>query len=149
MNFLYAALRRVPILRRICPTAGRRERVRGRATPNTVLYAFHCGPSTQNERFQRYKVGKTVDLARRIRPYRTIYPNGQVFYSVACADIDVAERWLHDVLKMSGYHVAREIFEVPPDVMKATMDAVVGLHRFWLVNGKRPGRIRTLAKATY
>jgi hypothetical protein len=147
MNVIAAILNRMPFWRRYWPSRALVARVKSRH--KTVLYAFHCGAARDNPRLQRYKVGKTVDLERRIRPYRTIYPQGRVFHSVDCADIDVAERWLHDVLKLSGYHVEKEIFEAPPDVLKATMDAVAGLHQFWSRNGKKTAKIRCLQAAAH
>lgn len=127
------------------PASGRPKQRRSKESK--VLYAFHCGPSVSDARRQRYKVGKTVDLDRRIRPYMTIYPQGKVFHKMPCSDIDVAERWLHDVLKLSGFHVEREIFEAPPDVVRETMNAVVAFHEQCRRDGKNASRMRHLARA--
>jgi hypothetical protein len=112
---------------------------------NPVLYAFCCGPARQSKRGQRYKVGKTINLDRRVRPYRTIYPQGKVYHTVRSADIDVTERWLHDALKLSGYHVEREIFEIPPPLLMNTMDAIVNLHAYLAKHGKSSQKMHQLA----
>ena len=114
-----------------------------------VLYAFHCGAARVNKKksFQTYKVGKTIDLERRIRPYRTIYPQGRVHHTVASSDIDTTERWLHDALKTSGFHLEKEIFEVPEDVVRETMNIVVAFHQSLQRRGKDAKYLRKLSAA--
>src|SRR6476469_6236217 len=60
------------------------------------LYAFKISKDS-------YKVGKSVNVERRIRAYKTIHPSGYVHHQVACSDMHHSERILHDLLKMHGY----------------------------------------------
>jgi hypothetical protein len=144
----WAVVRSLPLLGRAFTTtpgtAGK-----GKRKVAEVLYAFHCGAARVNRKkaFQTYKVGKTIDLERRIRPYRTIYPQGKVHHTVPSSDIDTTERWLHDALKASGYHVEKEIFEVPEDVLKETMNVVVAFHHCLQKRGKDAKFLRRLSEA--
>lgn len=73
-----------------------------------VLYAFECTSGTNT----LFKVGKTINLKQRIRSYNTLYPDGKVIFSIECKNIHYSERFLHDSLKMNGFHVKQEIFNI-------------------------------------
>lgn len=116
---------------RVTPTPRLSNAVHGAKKKNTtpsVLYAFQVGSEDRHKK-ARFKVGKTIHLAQRIRPYRTIHPDGVVHHSVASENIDVTERWLHDVLKSQGFHESNELFSVPPAVLSETMEVVVAVHK--------------------
>lgn len=82
-----------------------------------ILYAFETNVN-------RFKVGKTINLKQRVRQYNTVFPDGEVVHTVECDDIHHAEKVLHSLLIMGGYHVKQEIFEVPLPVLKNFMDIV-------------------------
>ena len=83
------------------------------------LYAF-----VLNEKRNVFKVGKSVNVAQRIRSYRTTQPDGYIFHEVSCDDMDHAEVILHNILKLNGHHVKREIFTLPPEMLKGYMNLV-------------------------
>jgi hypothetical protein len=103
---------------------GRRYRKGG------LLYAFHL----QNEMF---KVGKTIELKQRIRPYRTVVPHGYTFHTVRCENIDESEKILHSMLKLAGHHYTKEIFTVSGDVLKEYMKFVANLERILIGSENR------------
>jgi hypothetical protein len=87
------------------------------------LYAFDTGNGN-------FKVGKTVNLQQRMRPYRTIHPEGKVLHSVTVKDMHKSEKILHEMLKIGGHHVKQEIFNVEPSLLKEYMNLVVELEGF-------------------
>jgi len=99
-----------------------------------IIYAFQYGDMVKpHENGKAYfKVGKTVNLEHRTRSYRTLHPDGTVYYRVeipnkpVCAKPAVhhAERMLHDMLKLGGYHVKQEIFLIEPEKLKKCMDLI-------------------------
>jgi len=91
------------------------------------------------------KIGKTVNLTQRFRPYRTLHPDGRIVYTVRCENMDRSERILHDLLKLNDYHVKREIFSVPENILKEYMN-MVSLLCNKLVNGKDVDRLGKIAK---
>jgi len=86
------------------------------------LYAFHLHGNT-------YKVGKTISLSQRIRPYKTVVPNGHVFHTVECVNIDSTEKILHYLLKLTGRHSTKEIFTVPGNILKEYMNLVAAMEK--------------------
>lgn len=90
-----------------------------------VLYAFKVldGDGCENT----YKVGKSVNLKQRIRSYKTLHPENEVLYHVQCVNMNVAEKWVHDILKAQGKHVSRELFMVDPMYLKTLMCTVAKL----------------------
>lgn len=125
-----------------------RRTLSNRAATPSVLYAFRCrGEGSTGAITETFKVGKTVNLQQRIRPYRTIFPSGTVYHSVPSRDIDTTERWLHDVLKMQGYHVTKEIFQAPPDTVKELMNVVVDLNEAFLRCGKDVQKLRRMGRS--
>ena len=91
-----------------------------------VLYAYTAPIPIKSKRTgPMFKIGKTVNLKSRQRSYKTLYPSGSVYYSVPCSSIHHAERILHDVLKMNGHHIDREIFEIEGEILKEYMNVVV------------------------
>jgi hypothetical protein len=81
------------------------------------LYAFHISDD-------RFKVGKSSNLQQRIRSYKTIHPEGTVYHTISCSNIDHSEKILHYLLKLHGYHVTQEIFNVPSITLKSYMNLV-------------------------
>ena len=130
------------------PAQKRNKHIASSSTPS-VLYAFHCrsNKGMRKSVTETFKVGKTVNLQQRIRPYRTIFPKGVVHHSVSSRDIDTTERWLHDALKMHGYHVEKEIFEAPPAVVTELMDVIVTLNETLFRCGKDVNKLRSLKAA--
>jgi hypothetical protein len=84
-----------------------------------ILYAFKIRDSSHGKSV--YKVGKTINLQQRMRPYRTLHPEGTVLHTIACHDMHVAEKWLHSILKAQGTHIKQELFDVHPDYLKELM----------------------------
>jgi hypothetical protein len=102
------------------------------------LYAFHLHGDT-------YKVGKTVNLDQRVRPYKTVVPKGYVFHRVECVNIDSTEKILHYLLKLSGHHSTKEIFILPGNVLKEYMNIVAALEKT-LIRGDDNKKLSKIAK---
>jgi hypothetical protein len=98
--------------------------VRARTPEKKVgyLYAF-CTRKDEN----MYKVGKTIDLKKRIRSHKTTCPDGVVTHSVKCDNIHHAERILHDLLKMKGHHHMKEVFIVSETDLISYMNMVANM----------------------
>lgn len=115
------------------------RRLKHEDTRPGVLYAFQYSdmgePGSKANRKKYFKVGKTINLEQRMRAYRTLHPNGIVYHTVTfpnmplgkMPDVHHAERILHDILRMGGFHVKQEVFLVEPVVLKAHMDLVARL----------------------
>ena len=101
------------------------------------LYAFETHRNT-------YKVGKTINMDQRMRSYRTVYPDGVVFFQVCCENIHHSERILHDLLKMGSYHVKQEIFQINGALLKEYMKIVCSLDQT-LKNGDTEAKMRKIA----
>ena len=86
------------------------------------LYAFVI-----DKKKNVYKVGKTVNVVRRTREYTSTNLEGYVVYYVAFDDMDHAERILHNILKLNGHHIEKEVFTVPEDLLKEYMNLVASL----------------------
>lgn len=102
------------------------------------LYAFHLHGNT-------YKVGKTISLSQRIRPYKTVVPNGHVFHTVECINIDSTEKILHYLLKLTGRHSTKEIFTVPGNILKEYMNLVAAMEKS-LLNDDSVGSLVKISK---
>jgi hypothetical protein len=88
------------------------------------LYAF-----VLNRKRTRFKVGKSINVAQRIRSYKTTQPDGYLLHTVRCDDIDRAEHLLHNLLKLKGHHVTQEIFSLADSMLIAYMNLVTELCR--------------------
>lgn len=92
---------------------------------SAVLYAYTAPTPIKSQlNGPFFKIGKTVNLQSRQRSYKTLYPSGSVYYSVPCSSIHHAERILHDILKMNGHHIQREIFQIDGELLKSYMNVV-------------------------
>lgn len=112
-----------------------------------LLYAFKCHSCDHCEDSSTtcvFKVGKTTNLASRVRAYKTLNPDGYIFHTVECDNIHYAERILHDILKMQKYHLKQEVFQVPPGVLKTTMDLVQNLCQFIHISGKNEDSVKNV-----
>lgn len=82
------------------------------------LYAFETGKN-------KFKVGKTIDLRKRIKPYRTLMPNGDFVHTVKCKNLHTCEKILHNLLISNGHHIEKEIFMINEETLINYMNMVV------------------------
>lgn len=94
-----------------------------------------------------FKVGKTCNLEQRLRPYRSLIPDGEWFHTVECRDMHFSEKMLHGLLKQRGYHVQREIFRGKANVIKSLMNLVQQMDRLVVDKGMSARSIDSLTSA--
>lgn len=93
------------------------------------MYAFEISGQA-NKKKRLYKVGKSVNVNRRVRSYKTLDPRGNLIHQVHCSDIHFAEKLLHMILTKQGYHYEREIFLIEKDNLMSMMNSVQSLADF-------------------
>lgn len=117
-----------------------------------MLYAFKCQPcqdcSHHKDHVDTFKVGKTINIKQRLRQYKTIDPDGVLFYTVECRQMDFAEKWLHHILTLNGHHVKQELFKVKGDHLKTFMHMAHDICKLFEDNAQDPEAMVKIAKAT-
>ena len=76
------------------------------------------------------KVGVTLNLRKRIKPYKQISKNGNVEFSISLEDINVKslEHYIHSLLK--SYRIEGEVFRIDVEEAKCIMMGVVNRTKF-------------------
>jgi hypothetical protein len=114
----------------------------GRTPSEQFLYALAYSDAKR----RLFKIGKTKDLAQRLRSYRTVMPCSQGwFHTVRVENMHLSEKILHAMLKLKGYHVEREIFSGDGKAIRGLMDLTQQLDRLL---SDRSTNARVLHRAT-
>jgi len=76
------------------------------------------------------KIGVTLNLHKRIKPYKQISKNGNVEFSISLEDINVKslEHYIHSLLK--SYRIEGEVFRIDVEEAKCIMMGVVNRSKF-------------------
>ena len=76
------------------------------------------------------KIGVTLNLHKRIKPYKQISKNGNVEFSISLEDINVKslEHYIHSLLK--SYRIEGEVFRIDVEEAKCIMMGVVNRTKF-------------------
>ena len=104
------------------------------------LYAFPVNDGI-------YKVGKTIDMKKRMRSYRTLHPDNVTLHTIFCEDIHNAEKVLHSMLKMQGYHVKQELFHIPSKLLIEYMNIVSNISKRMSKDGKDAAKLSKFNRA--
>lgn len=104
------------------------------------LYAFPVNDGI-------FKVGKTIDMKKRMRSYRTLHPDNITLHTIFCEDIHNAEKVLHSILKMQGYHVKQELFHIPSKLLIEYMNIVSNISKRMSRDGKDVAKLSKLNRA--
>ena len=76
------------------------------------------------------KIGVTLNLHKRIKPYKQISKNGNIEFSISLEDINVKslEHYIHSLLK--SYRIEGEVFRIDIEEAKCIMMGVVNRSKF-------------------
>lgn len=79
----------------------------------SVIYIYNTDTRIKNK-IPILKIGLTENLQERVKTYTTSHPNGLIVYQeeIFSNSLKIAEKWLHHLLKLSGYLVKSECFEL-------------------------------------
>ena len=79
----------------------------------SVIYVYNTDTRSKN-RISILKIGITNNLQERVKTYTTSHPNGLIVYQeeIFSDSLKIAEKFLHNLLKISGYLIKGECFEL-------------------------------------
>lgn len=73
-----------------------------------------------------YKIGRTYNIEKRLKDLRAGNPNIKCVWSAWSRDCFELEKRIH--VSMQGYHVVRELFNIPDGMIKSINQIAVGFN---------------------